>query len=70
MKPDKQSLEKKREQQREKPWAYVVKKKVKVITSGRTNRKGAQGNFFGENALYIDGGGAIHIRQKKIDLNI
>lgn len=47
-----------------------LKKKVKVITSGRTNRKGAQGNFFGENALYIDGGGAIHIRQKKIDLNI
>ena len=41
-----------------------------MITSGRTNRKGAQGNFFGENALYIDGGGAIHIRQKKIDLNI
>ena len=30
MKPDKQSLEKKQEQQREKPWAYVVKKKVKV----------------------------------------
>lgn len=27
MKPDKQSLEKKQEQQREKPWAYVVKKK-------------------------------------------
>lgn len=46
MKPDKQSLEKKQEQQREKSWAYVVKKKKVKVRFPECQSNEAGGNVF------------------------
>ena len=47
------------------------KKKPKWLPLAELTEKGHKGMFRVKNALYINGGGDIHIRQKKnIDLNI